>query len=70
MTVDQTDSGLNSDTYVVDVPIYAKEDEVVRNGSSLCEELAKSRLPTPLSKVSTSARFILTLKSILCTGYG
>ena len=70
ITDEQTDSGINSDTYVVDVPIYAEEEAVVGNGSFLGVEPSGARCQTPLLKGSTSARIISTLKSIMCMSYG
>ena len=69
-TDEQTDSGINSDTYVVDVPIYAEEEAVVGNGSVLGVEPSGARCQTPLLKGSTSARIISMLKSIMCMSYG
>lgn len=70
ITDEQTDSGINSDTYVVDVPVYPEEAAVVRCGNARGVGPSEARSPTPPLKGSTSARIISALKSVLCTSYG
>ena len=69
ITDEQTDSGINSDTYVVDVPVYAEEGAAVTSANALGVEPSDEPSPAPPLRGSTSARIISTLKSILCTSY-